>query len=198
MTDIKKSLLEEAETIINGNRRQTYGEPEQNFERIALLWNAWLSITEQRDAIEPREVALMMTLVKLARLAETPDHRDSIVDMIGYAACYGELVLAKQAEPPPITKDDFLKHMKEQGLSEYLDIPDPRYCVDTPPVVPRRDDAKRKAFIESAKIGSKVQYQIEGGYLETGRVTDIDDFHAWMRLKIDDEWVANDRIMAIL
>ncbi len=46
-----------------------------------------------RDAVfEPRDVAMLMILLKIARLAETPNHRDSIVDIIGYAACYAEMV----------------------------------------------------------------------------------------------------------
>ncbi len=82
------SILLEAEGIINGARRGAYGTAEKNFERIQLLWNAYLlgkpggplPITEQ-------DTALMVLLVKVARLLESPRHRDSLVDIAGYAGC---------------------------------------------------------------------------------------------------------------
>jgi hypothetical protein len=33
-----------------------------------------------------------MLLVKVSRLTETPNHKDSIKDLIGYAAIYNELL----------------------------------------------------------------------------------------------------------
>jgi hypothetical protein len=33
-----------------------------------------------------------MVLVKVARLVITPDHRDSIVDLAGYARCYEKIL----------------------------------------------------------------------------------------------------------
>ena len=41
--------------------------------------------------INPHDVYKCMIAVKLARLIETPDHLDSVVDIIGYAALYGEI-----------------------------------------------------------------------------------------------------------
>jgi hypothetical protein len=37
-------------------------------------------------------VAQMMVLLKMARLMQTPDHRDSVVDMAGYTATYARVV----------------------------------------------------------------------------------------------------------
>ncbi len=37
--------------------------------------------------IDEADVAVMGALIKVARLAETPDHEDSWVDLAGYAAC---------------------------------------------------------------------------------------------------------------
>ena len=35
---------------------------------------------------------MCMLLVKVSRLTETPNHKDSIKDLIGYAAIYNELL----------------------------------------------------------------------------------------------------------
>ena len=41
--------------------------------------------------ILPETVALMMALLKVARLIKSPEHLDSWVDLAGYAACGGEI-----------------------------------------------------------------------------------------------------------
>src|SRR5690349_13189443 len=89
------SLLQEAETIINGERQMEYGEPVVNFARIADLWSVILG-----RKIQAIEVVQCMCAVKMARLVATPDHRDSWRDIIGYAAL-SELVTVDQ---PPLKK----------------------------------------------------------------------------------------------
>lgn len=79
------SIAAEAENIVNGARRSTYGEAEDNFERIARFWNAYMKNTGREVEITAADVSPMMRLLKEARLCETPDHRDSFVDLIGYA-----------------------------------------------------------------------------------------------------------------
>lgn len=99
--DIKQSIAEEALHIVTGARRSAYGTPEQNFARIARLWNAHL-VNRFADGfggdtaiavprLEAGDVAAMMRLMKEARLAETPDHRDSYVDLVGYSLCGAEV-----------------------------------------------------------------------------------------------------------
>lgn len=97
-SDIKTELAAEAVRIVTGARRAAYGKPEKNFERIARLWEAhFVNIGLLPEAgpsgprILPRDVAAMMRLMKEARLAETPDHRDSYVDLVGYALCGAEV-----------------------------------------------------------------------------------------------------------
>lgn len=88
MDDKKESVLAEAERIINGERADQYGGAEDNFGRIALLWRAYLKGKYERDVpLSPTDVALMMILMKVARLELSPDHRDSVVDVAGYAGC---------------------------------------------------------------------------------------------------------------
>lgn len=84
----RKELLEEAAKITNGERQDHYGTPEDNFARIAALWNAYLG----KPYLAVQDVAAMMILLKTARIAADPKHLDSWVDIAGYASCGGEIV----------------------------------------------------------------------------------------------------------
>ena len=46
--------------------------------------------TLQRSAISPKDVAVMMCLLKVSRI-KTSDRADSFIDLAGYAACAGEI-----------------------------------------------------------------------------------------------------------
>lgn len=96
--DVKASLLHEAGKIVNGHRRDTYGKPENNFERIARFWQAYfdnigVEMKQSGDDfhIGPEHVSPLMRLMKEARLCETPDHFDSFCDIIGYALTGAEV-----------------------------------------------------------------------------------------------------------
>jgi hypothetical protein len=80
----RKALLVEAEELVNGPRSQKYGQPVDNFRRIANLWTAYLD--GKTGPLTVADAALMQALIKVARLRETPGHRDSWVDLAGYAA----------------------------------------------------------------------------------------------------------------
>ena len=86
------NVLEEAQDIIYGDREKTYGHPSKNLDCIAQMWNSYLESVGDR-ALTNKDVAVMMIRLKAARLANDPEHRDSIVDICGYAAlmerCYG-------------------------------------------------------------------------------------------------------------
>ena len=73
------SITEEAENIIFGDREATYGAPSKNLLMIADLWSAYLG-TE----VSATQVCDMMILLKVARLKNSPQHRDSMVDIVGY------------------------------------------------------------------------------------------------------------------
>ena len=84
------SVLLEAQEAVFGERAKTYGHPKENFKRIADLWNAYFvaqypGFGPPAPVLEPVDVAQMMILMKMARLVETPNHRDSWVDIAGYA-----------------------------------------------------------------------------------------------------------------
>lgn len=91
-TDIKAEIADEAKRIVGGARRSAYGKPEQNFERIARFWQAYFENTGRGDVkITARDVSPLMRLMKEARLAESPDHRDSFVDLVGYTLTGAEI-----------------------------------------------------------------------------------------------------------
>ena len=90
------AMLHRAEALINGERQQDYGDKLQNFSQIAMLFQGVLA-TKLRpgSAITPEDVALLMMQVKIARLAKSPDHSDSVLDIAGYAGCYDKLQIER-------------------------------------------------------------------------------------------------------
>ena len=82
------TMLEQADAIISGDRQRDYGDKLQNFSQIAMLWQGTLAtVLAPNAAITPELVAMCMIQVKLARLAKSPDHFDSLMDVAGYAGC---------------------------------------------------------------------------------------------------------------
>jgi hypothetical protein len=83
----KDSVLIEANNIIYGDREKTYGHPAKNLKTIAIMWNAYLNNSDDVNmSITAKDVAALMMLVKVARFANDPSHRDNLVDVCGYAA----------------------------------------------------------------------------------------------------------------
>jgi hypothetical protein len=80
------TVLKEAHAIIYGDREKTYGHPSKNLKTIAVMWNAYLKAKKDDDEVNAKDVAALMMLVKVARFANDPSHRDNLVDICGYAA----------------------------------------------------------------------------------------------------------------
>lgn len=89
-----KRTLDAARDIIVGERHDDYGDPGESFTRISQIWSAILG-----TPVTPGQVALMMAGLKMSRLAATPDHEDSWVDLAGYAAL-GAGVAQSQGKNP--------------------------------------------------------------------------------------------------
>lgn len=87
----RAKILEKAAECVCGKRQQDYGSPENNFQVIANLWIDYLQGTGQGVDITPKDVAMMMALLKIARIAGDHATEDSFVDLAGYAACGGEI-----------------------------------------------------------------------------------------------------------
>ena len=82
----RPEILEAAQRCVCGDREQDYGSPENNFKRIANLWSAYL-----QRRITPKDVAAMLALLKIARIASGHAKEDNWIDLAGYAACGGEI-----------------------------------------------------------------------------------------------------------
>jgi hypothetical protein len=81
---VSESILLEAERLTSGERNKSYGEPIDNFQHTVGLINAQFA-DKLRVPLTAEDFAILMMLVKLSRLNTTPTHRDSIVDVAGYA-----------------------------------------------------------------------------------------------------------------
>lgn len=82
-TTLRVEALREAARIISGERNKQYGGPEENFERIAKIWEIIFGIPVSNE-----DVAMAMVAVKVARYASKSGYQpDTWVDIAGYAAC---------------------------------------------------------------------------------------------------------------
>lgn len=88
----RREILERAAEYVLKDRAADHGDLENNFRMIADLWSAYLSI--RGIGVSPHDVAAMMALLKIARIASNPKHTDNWVDLAGYAACGGEVYRA--------------------------------------------------------------------------------------------------------
>lgn len=84
---MRGKILQEAIDIINGERQDQYGDPEDSFQTIASYWSIYLGLA---DPLCPKDVALMMVLFKLARESHQ-GNRDNLVDGAGYLGIAGDL-----------------------------------------------------------------------------------------------------------
>lgn len=88
----REQCLATAAECVVGGREVSYGAPEDNFARIARLWGAYLhNKVGQAILVDEVDVALMLDLMKTARLQHNPRHVDSWVDKAGYASCGCEI-----------------------------------------------------------------------------------------------------------
>ncbi len=79
-------ILRDALTLINGTRQDQYGNPENNFQRIADLWTAYTG-----RAFSAHDVAVMMALMKCARIKTGTGTEDSYTDACGYLALAADM-----------------------------------------------------------------------------------------------------------
>lgn len=116
----REECLKKAQECVCGQREQDYGTPESNFGLIADLWNAYLINGHQTDQMKlydgatkivsydkrltPTDVAMMMALLKIARIKNGGGTGDSFVDLAGYAACGAEIFGTKDKEVEPKTE----------------------------------------------------------------------------------------------
>lgn len=87
----RSALLRGAENAVNGDRNAQYGDPNADFQRTADMWNAYLAGVLERQnglvSLQTQDVAAMMSLLKISRIAWSPEKMDSWMDLAGYSAC---------------------------------------------------------------------------------------------------------------
>jgi hypothetical protein len=82
----RNSILSTAKSYITRDRQADHGDAEDNFSRIAGYWSLHTGTT-----LTATDVAVMMALLKVARIKQNPQHVDNWVDGAGYFACGGEI-----------------------------------------------------------------------------------------------------------
>lgn len=87
----RSEILKAAERCVCTDRNQQYGEPEDNFRTISLLWSVYLCARGMEQPLGAADVGAMMALFKLGRIATGGDKADNFIDLAGYAACAGEI-----------------------------------------------------------------------------------------------------------
>lgn len=124
----KHELLDAAKAAVS-DRGLNYGKPEDNFNRIAALW--MVHVENRYDVsivFDATDVALMMALMKIARLQHQSDHKDSWVDLAGYAACGANIAVQDEEREPltePPTTAELIEQARALGLPINVPIPDP-------------------------------------------------------------------------
>jgi hypothetical protein len=103
-----------AEQLVNRDRNNSYGDPNQDFARTSAYWNIHLFAVINRKLLEAGhvvaldpvvesvlhditdawDVGLMMGQLKDSRMAWNPGHLDGPADKIGYTLCYTDCVVA--------------------------------------------------------------------------------------------------------
>jgi len=79
------SIDAEAAGIIRGPRAKFYGHPKFNLTAIADAWQAYLSTKHKtKVTVDAHDVCNLMILLKAMRAGQGY-HRDSAVDIVGYA-----------------------------------------------------------------------------------------------------------------
>lgn len=88
----RTQVLTKAADLIDGQRAHDYGDATESFTRLATIWTGILG-----NNVTPAQVAICLAGLKLSRLAATPTHPDSWVDLAGYAALGAEV--AERTKP---------------------------------------------------------------------------------------------------
>ncbi len=89
----RKSILDAAAQCVCQDRETQYGAPEDNFARIADLWNAY-----KPCGLTAHDVGILLALLTIGCIASGQTKADNYIDLAGYAACAGEIALKGKEE----------------------------------------------------------------------------------------------------
>ena len=94
----RKEILDTATSYVTSDRETQYGSPEDNCGIIADLWHTYLLGCTTGGHLTAEDVAIMMCLLKVARIASGQKKDDNYIDLAGYAACAGEIATRGEVE----------------------------------------------------------------------------------------------------
>jgi len=84
-----KSVIEEALELVNGSRQESYGDPSEQYGKLAEFWSVILSVE-----VTAENVVHCLLAMKLCREINKPG-RDNRVDLAGYAEVLDQIVNKK-------------------------------------------------------------------------------------------------------
>lgn len=88
----RAEILDAAKQCVCKDRNDQYGSPEDNFKTIAKMWSAYFTAKFGHEVeIDPHDVAVAMSMLKIARIATGKPKADNWIDGTGYLACGGEI-----------------------------------------------------------------------------------------------------------
>ena len=105
----RTDILQESITLINGDRNDSYGDPTHDFQTTATFWQTYLERTIKARGvfdIKPHDIAIMMDLLKIARISWTPEKRDHWADLGGYTGLGWDCVQRQDADPQGSQRPD--------------------------------------------------------------------------------------------
>lgn len=76
---VDMDVLQEAGSLIDGDRQETYGDPALMWDKVAKAWSLVFGVD-----VTPEQAVLAMVMLKAVRQT-TRHHRDNLVDLAAYA-----------------------------------------------------------------------------------------------------------------
>lgn len=95
-----ETICQIADRLTSEDRQKVYGPPSEDFTRQATMFSAlgyrFESPNGELRSLEAKDIPMLMMSAKLSRLANCGfSHRDSIVDIAGYAKCLDQINSSK-------------------------------------------------------------------------------------------------------
>jgi Domain of unknown function (DUF6378) len=144
-------IIRKAADLVAGDRNEQHGDIAEVHRNIAALWSAYLWAAGQ-GTLTPKQVAVMLVLLKIARTKGDRHNEDNYVDMAGYAGIAGQL-----AGPPEkvtiadIASDATIKWKVRMGEPIHLDV------TTLKPLPRTRDEAGPVEAFERAWTGGELR-----------------------------------------
>ncbi len=91
----RKRFLKYVDSIVNEGRNLEYGDGEENLPAFAEMLNI-LGFTRNGRPLDGRDGCVIQIAAKLLRNKQSPNNYDHFVDMAGYSAVAGGMVLKER------------------------------------------------------------------------------------------------------